>query len=763
MRAEHKSFGEHTSCSSDYNGSLAYNGCIITTGSLSYNLRMQNHAIAWANSCKSDPKKEKEEPNAALHRLFQNESVGSGGKRASDTLLWNNIYVLSTKSKGFYGKLDQDERSTLVFLDVFDIGRFIRRYFLLDALMRLSTSLGTSSTGAWIGFRNWILLLIINTLTGILYLFSLGIKSAFIFIRYFIAIMSIPRLKCIIVMSPPCFPTVFVCIFARLFIKDLRIIVDVHNYAFCMLIPPCYLNVPETSNKTLINYFYKSFYGLRSCIFRLFINILSAIERECYSRCNIILTVSNSMKDDLKARWGLRSCVYRDRPSPENKLMDDLEKHIVFYKYFNGTSEITPLIASFNPNIRESIPSFGSIDSISRVYKIRDYIKKATSKKDHPPLLQNISIASHKFIFESDTNDINRETVDSSILDGIYEKGFLRGRGVWTVADFTREEDTVTTVSLFVNKHNRIFEVLSERLDLLDSSKFKDVVYVEETIFGRLVIISKQNSAGIDFSKRNIKLKIFGNTDGIFLIYKRKKERPVFAITSTSFSSDEDLGMLISAVKKYDEIYANSYREYILDGGLLHPQLILIITGDGFKKSLFKDLVSRVRLRNTIVRFAFIKSNDYFNFVGSADFGISMHTSFSGLDLPIKIITMQGCGLPVISYKYGAVSELVHNRFNGMLFSSSHELSQILIDSLLGFPYNYDKGSPEESAAHNAFSRLKNKLNGRSVVHSIEPGASSVSCFRVFSLSDMIINARKLVTCDFLHEWKTKIKPLVYL
>ena len=78
---------------------------------------------------------------------------------------------------------------------------------------------------------------------------------------------------------------------------------------------------------------------------------------------------------------------------------------------------------------------------------------------------------------------------------------------------------------------------------------------------------------------------------------------------------------------------------------------------------------------------AWLSTSDYAELLASADLGISLHKSSSGLDLPMKVVDMFGAGLPVLGWsEFEAWPELVKEGVNGRGFGSAEGLVDGLVE-----------------------------------------------------------------------------------
>ena len=55
-----------------------------------------------------------------------------------------------------------------------------------------------------------------------------------------------------------------------------------------------------------------------------------------------------------------------------------------------------------------------------------------------------------------------------------------------------------------------------------------------------------------------------------------------------------------------------------------------------------------------------LEADDYPLLLGSADLGVSLHSSSSGVDLPMKVVDMFGAALPVLALDFEAIGKMIY-------------------------------------------------------------------------------------------------------
>jgi len=118
-------------------------------------------------------------------------------------------------------------------------------------------------------------------------------------------------------------------------------------------------------------------------------------------------------------------------------------------------------------------------------------------------------------------------------------------------------------------------------------------------------------------------------------------------VTSTSYTADEPLHPLLTALIKY-----TSTQHVTL------PNILLLITGRGPMQEEYRQMISNSCLSEPnakcSVKMVWLEPHDYPLLLACADLGISLHESSSGMDFPMKIVDLFGCGVPVCAVRFPA-------------------------------------------------------------------------------------------------------------
>lgn len=139
-------------------------------------------------------------------------------------------------------------------------------------------------------------------------------------------------------------------------------------------------------------------------------------------------------------------------------------------------------------------------------------------------------------------------------------------------------------------------------------------------------------------------------------------------VTATSFTPDEDFGILVSALRSLHKSRSD--------------KLLVVVTGKGPLKAQFLESVQEAQLEPKIlVRSAWLEPEEYPKILGCADLSVSLHTSLSGLDLPMKILDFFGVAVPVVTPRFAAIDELVKHGVNGLI-CEPEQLAEAVTEAL---------------------------------------------------------------------------------
>jgi beta-1,4-mannosyltransferase len=184
-------------------------------------------------------------------------------------------------------------------------------------------------------------------------------------------------------------------------------------------------------------------------------------------------------------------------------------------------------------------------------------------------------------------------------------------------------------------------------------------------------------------------------------------------VSSTSWTPDEDFEVLLQGLVSYatlreSQLLSSSSSAAAAAAHL--PAIHAIITGRGpllpHYLARISTLRSAGRLPGVSILNAWLTPADYAGLLSSADLGLSLHMSSSGVDLPMKVVDMFGSGLPVVGWSgFESWGELVREppssssddggadvvsgkrdtvgdeeMGNGRGFQSAEQLSEILVE-----------------------------------------------------------------------------------
>ena len=212
----------------------------------------------------------------------------------------------------------------------------------------------------------------------------------------------------------------------------------------------------------------------------------------------------------------------------------------------------------------------------------------------------------------------------------------------------SHDEDTCCGIPLHV-RHN-----LLKRLNLTDEALFPSLIHPPSSLDDAMHVNLSSSSLD-DYEEMNdVTLQTYRNpTTGKIQL---RNDRAVVLLSSTSWTPDEDFTLLTKALINLDKSIIKRRgsesprkKQSVISQQSLYvsnmvTRVVVVITGKGpMKEKFMKDWnESQEEGKDTRLQFVTLKTvwleiSDYPLMVACADMGICLHTSSSGVDLPMKV------------------------------------------------------------------------------------------------------------------------------
>ena len=470
---------------------------------------------------------------------------------------------------------------------------------------------------------------------------------------------SIPRYDIILIQNPPCLPSLLSTLLYSLFINESIIALDWHNLG-CSMYTHKYSSSshPVVLLSKLMEWFLGSMCHYHVCV--------SDTLNE-WLQNNFMLPKYQPMplemldyKIDTNDDGGIKTLYDRPAALFSPTLSDCTNRHNLLKKLMYTDTELFPKILNIKPFSGESHSPHGRQSSGDAGIAYSPYRKPLLNT---PAGALGLSVNS---IDEDENNDNNNNSNNNNSSSSSNDNQVA---SLPLNKDEDEDDDFYRKSSMYGNRNrkNKNNNNNDNDKDTLSSSTSKSVV-----------LASKTCQTSIHGTFRD---------DAAMLI-----------ISSTSYTEEEDFGLLLHSLVALDRALID------IDGigpqGCIPPRVVIVITGKGPLKDLYRKRFERLEqetLSRVAIRMPWLETNDYAIMLALASLGISLHTSTSGLDLPMKILDMFGSGVPVMAVAFPALSELINEK-NGVLFAACKSQRNFTPSSVVNHDNNNNINSNSSSS-----------------------------------------------------------------